>query len=56
MEKKAPPVQTTSQSQFTSVIHHQFGSYCGASTIHQQHQMNPHHQTIAPISILAEIA
>jgi hypothetical protein len=41
---------------FTSVIHRRFGSNYGASTIHQQHQMIPHHQAIAPISILVEIA
>jgi hypothetical protein len=31
---------------FTSVIHHRFGSNYGASTIHRQHQMIPHHQAI----------
>ena len=41
---------------FTSVIHRRFGSDNSASTIHRQHQMIPHHQTIAPISILVEIA
>jgi len=40
----------------TSVMHHRFGSNYGASTIHQQHQMIPHHQAIAPILIFAEIA
>jgi hypothetical protein len=41
---------------FTSVIHRQFGSNYGASTIHRQRQMIPHHQTIANTPIIKKIA
>ncbi len=56
MKCRASSSPSPHHPEFTSVIHRWFGSDYSASTIHQHHQLIPHHQAIAPISIPVEIA
>jgi hypothetical protein len=54
--RRSHPPTTPNDPSLTLITHCQFGNNHGASAIHRQHQMIPHHQVIASTPILAEIA